>query len=318
MERRRGAGATSTAMTALSIPAPPSGINPLVRSSMPSPVAGDFDDDMRSQHLLRRCHRPTSTPPPTSRTSSSERGNGSFVVDPLAGGANGPGRLQSPPDMVSGQTTTSTAVSTSCYLFQDGGQHGSLYRNAERQPLARDRPRRRPREPGRHQRESAECPPAARRSRGENGGVHSEFGQTHQRLFSFGLGGEQTVQELRVHLATAGRTTVIDEVSGGSADAHHPAGARSARWRPRSSGSIIASGRSPHPRLRRCRWCSSADRKHGPDYAISRIVSVVVDRFAVHLQKAENLTASTPTGRTWLPCPQRGASSPRAARSWNR
>lgn len=264
-----------------------SGINDALRSSIPSAVAGDFDNDMDLDIYYDAATGSAASTVDLANVILWNQGDGTFVADPLAGGATGLALPESPPDIV---TTADYDVDGNLDLlltyFKAMGSTVQLYRNQGS---------------GRHWLEIDLVGVAASRDaigakvlvtaggktqlRAQNGGVHFEFGQNHQRLH-FGLGSNTTVQELRV-IWPSGPETVITNV---------PADRLMRITQQRPIGEVGRIALLDH-RERTIKLARTyADpvvfaqpiSSRGSDYTIARITSVGKNSFKVRLQEAEN------------------------------
>ena len=272
-----------------------SGINSLLRSSAPSVVAGDFDNDGDLDIFYDGGSGQTETTADLANVILWNRGDGTFTADPVAGGARGPGGGANPPDMVSlADYDVDGRLDVLLTYFKATGSTAQLYRNTGT---------------GNHWLEIDLVGVAANRDavgakvlvtaggktqlRGQNGGVHFEFGQNHQRLH-FGLGASTTVEELRV-VWPSGPDTVIADV---------PADRLLRITQPAPIGEVARIERLDH----RERTIQLTRRytdpvvfaqpisRRGLDYTICRITSVAGDRFTLRLQEAENLDGLHPNG----------------------
>lgn len=272
-----------------------SGINALLRSSTPSTVAGDFDNDGDLDIYYDGASGDGVTTSDLANVILWNKGDGTFTPDPLAGGARGPGGIQSPPDMVSlADYDVDGRLDILLTYFKATGSTTQLYRNTGN---------------GNHWLEIDLVGVAADRDaigakvfltaggktqmRGQNGGVHFEFGQNHQRLH-FGLGANTSVQELRV-VWPGGPDTVIADI---------PADRLLRITQAAPIGEVGRIARLDHRERTIPLTRAYADpvvfaqpiSRRGLDYTISRVTSVARDRFTVRLQEAENLDGLHPNG----------------------
>lgn len=190
-----------------------SGINAVLRSSAPSAVAGDFDNDM-DLDIFYDGGSGVGTPKADLRNIIMwNRGAGTFVVDVQAAGASGPG-FGSPPDMVTTADYNGDGnLDILLTYFNNPISTVQLYRNKGN---------------GNHWLEIDLVGVTSNRDaigakvfvtaggktqlREQNGGVHGgEWGgQNHQRLH-FGLGPNTAVKQIRV-VWPAGPDTVVADV----------------------------------------------------------------------------------------------------------
>lgn len=263
-----------------------SGINALMRSSAPSVVTGDFDNDMDLDIFYDGGKGTEASRGDLPNVILWNNGNGTFVADPQAAGATGPG-FGSPPDMV---TTADYDVDGNLDLLLTYDKNPSstvqLYRN---------------RGAGNHWVEvdlrgvtSSRDAIGAKvfvtaggktQIREKNGGVHFKYGQNDQRLH-FGLGTNTSVEEIRVAWPE-GPDTVIRNV---------PA---DRLMRITQEAPIGEVGRIPfltHVEQTIVLSRSYTDplvfvqpiSKKGKEFAVPRVTAVGKDRFSVRLQEAEN------------------------------
>ena len=272
-----------------------SGINSLLRSSLPSVVAGDFDNDGDLDIYYDGASGQEATTADLANVILWNRGDGTFAADPVAGGARGAAAPGNPPDMVSlADYDVDGRLDVLLTYFKATGSTVQLYRNTGT---------------GNHWLEIDLVGVAASRDgigakvlvtaggktqlRGQNGGVHFEFGQNHQRLH-FGLGASTTITELRV-VWPSGPDTVIADV---------PADRLLRITQPAPIGEVARIERLDHRERTIPLSRSYADpvvfaqpiSRRGRDYTICRITSVAGDRFTLRLQEAENLDGLHPNG----------------------
>lgn len=264
-----------------------SGINTLELSSIPSAVVGDFDNDMDLDIYYDAATGSGVYTADLANVMLWNQGDGTFVADPLAGGATGLALPASPPDTV---TTADYDVDGNLDLlltyFKAMGSTVQLYRNQGS---------------GKHWLEIDLVGVASNRDaigakvlvtaggkiqlRAQNGGAHFEFSQNHQRLH-FGLGTNTSVQELRV-IWPSGPDTVITDV---------PADRLMRITQQTPIGEVGGIALLDH-RERTIKLARTyADpvvfaqpiSSRGSDYTIARITSVGKNSFKVRLQEAEN------------------------------
>lgn len=264
-----------------------SGINTLELSSIPSAVVGDFDNDMDLDIYYDAATGESETTVDLANVMLWNQGDGTFVADPLGGGASGFANSKSPPDMV---TTADYDVDGNLDIlvtyFKATGSTVQLYRNLGS---------------GKHWLEIDLVGVASNRDavgakvfvtaggksqlRAQNGGAHFEFGQNHQRLH-FGLGANTRVQEIRVVWPT-GPDTVIGDV---------PADRLMRITQQAPIGEVGRIDAFDHRERTVTLTRAYADpvvfvqpiSRRGADYTIPRITGVAKDRFTVRLQEAEN------------------------------